>query len=158
MSFMTNFITAAAASVFMAGAALAGGTGIVAEDAYARAATPSSKAGAAFMMLVNTSDQDDRLIAARSDVAKKVELHTHVDQGGGVMKMTQIEDGIALPAGSTHMMQRGGDHVMLMGLNQSLTQGDTISVTLVFETAGEVVIEVPVDNERKGTHGGHSSD
>jgi copper(I)-binding protein len=75
------------------------------------------------------------------------------------MQMTEIEGGIALAAGETHMMQRGGDHVMLMGLNGPLVQGETVEVTLVFENAGEIVIEIPVDNERKGTHGsmGHSS-
>lgn len=157
MSFTSKFIVAAAASLFMTGAAMADGMGLLAKDAYARAATPNAKAGAAFMMIMNHSDQDDRLIGASSEVAKKVELHTHIDQGNGVMKMTHIEGGIAIAAGEMHMMQRGGDHVMLMGLNQSLIQGDTIKVTLVFEKAGEVEIEVPVDNERKGGHGDHSN-
>lgn len=155
MSVTSKFLAAAAATVMLSGAAFADGMGLMAKDSYARAATPNAKAGAAFMMLMNHTDQDDRLIAAKSDVAKKVELHTHIDQGDGVMKMTEIEDGIAIAAGEMHMMQRGGDHVMLMGLNQSLIQGDTIKVTLVFENAGEVEIEVPVDNERKAKHGGH---
>ncbi|MEL6620815.1 MAG: copper chaperone PCu(A)C, partial [Pseudomonadota bacterium] len=89
-------------------------------DPYARAASPSAKAGAAFMMLQNTGDTDDRLIAARTDVAKRVELHTHVETGDGIMKMQEIEGGIALPAGGTHHMMRGGDHVMLMGLTGPL--------------------------------------
>ena len=55
------------------------------------------------------------------------------------------------------MLQRGGDHVMLMGLNQSPAQGDEITITLVFETAGEIEVTVPVDLERKPEHGaGHS--
>jgi copper(I)-binding protein len=130
------------------------------QDAYARAASPAAKAGAAFMMLMNTSDQDDRLIGVQSDAAKRVELHTHIDKGDGIMQMTEIEGGIALPAGEMHMMQRGGDHVMLMGLNGPLVQGESIEVTLIFEHAGEVVIEIEVDNEHKGTHGSmdHKSD
>ncbi len=51
------------------------------------------------------------------------------------------------------MLARGGDHVMFMGLNEVLTHGDTINVTLVFEKAGEVAVEIPVDLERKPMHG-----
>ena len=131
---------------------------IMVMDPYARAASPSAKAGAAFMTLHNTGDTDDRLIAAQTDAAQRVELHTHIETGDGVMQMTEIEGGIPLPAGEMHKMVRGGDHVMLMGLNGSLEQGKDITVTLVFEEAGEVVVTIPVDNERKpqpGAHGGH---
>lgn len=131
---------------------------IMVMDPYARAASPSAKAGAAFMTLHNTGDTDDRLIAAQTDAAQRVELHTHIETGDGVMQMTEIEGGIPLPAGEMHKMVRGGDHVMLMGLNGPLEQGKDITVTLVFEEAGEVVVTIPVDNERKpqaGAHGGH---
>ena len=158
MSFKTTVTGLLAATCLLANSAFA--DGIMAQDAYARAATPNAKAGAAFMMLMNTSDQDDRLIGVRSDAAKRVELHTHIETDEGVMQMTQIEDGISLPAGEMHMMARGGDHVMLMGLNGPLVQGESIEVKLVFEKAGEVVIEIPVDNERRGTHSAmdHKSD
>ena len=132
---------------------------IMVMDPYARAASPSAKAGAAFMTLHNTGDTDDRLIAAQTDAAQRVELHTHIETGDGVMQMTEIEGGIPLPAGEMHKMVRGGDHVMLMGLNGPLEQGEDITVTLVFEEAGEVVVTIPVDNERKpqaGAHGGHN--
>jgi hypothetical protein len=138
--------------------------GIKVTDAYARAASPNAKSGAAFMMLMNDSARDDRLIAARSDAASRVELHTHVEIGDGVMQMTEIEGGIVLPAGATHAMMRGADHVMLMGLTAPLVQDGEIEVTLVFERAGEVVVTIPVDNARKpgagahaGAHGGVSN-
>ena len=55
------------------------------------------------------------------------------------------------------MMKRGGHHVMLMGLTDSLDQGEAISVTLTFEKAGDVVVDIPVDLERKpDANGGHS--
>lgn len=138
------------------------------QDPYVRTSRPNAPTAAAFMVLMNHTDADDRLIGVRSEIAKKVELHTHVDQGGGLMQMTQIEGGIALPAGETHAMVRGGDHVMLMGLNQSLAQDDEVTITLVFEIAGDVVVSMPVDNERKaerkaehgaadGAHADHSS-
>jgi copper(I)-binding protein len=122
-------------------------------DAYARAATPSAMTGAAFMEIVNSADTEDRLIEARSDIAARVELHTHESDANGVMRMIEVEEGFAIPAGGTHMLARGGDHVMFMGLNQPLVQGESVSVTLVFENAGEVAVEIPVDLERQPKHG-----
>ncbi|MCR8827953.1 copper chaperone PCu(A)C [Pseudosulfitobacter koreensis] len=150
MSLIKN-IAAAAVATLLSTAAFA--DGIMVQDPYVRTSRPNAPTAAAFMVLMNHTDADDRLIGVRSEIAQKVELHTHVDQGGGLMRMTQIEDGIALPAGETHALARGGDHVMLMGLNQSLAQDDEVTITLVFETAGEVVVTVPVDNERKAEHG-----
>lgn len=126
---------------------------IVIKDAYARAS--NTMAGAAFMVIENTADSDDRLVSARSDVAKRVELHTHREIGDGVMKMVHVEEGFVIPAGGMHMLARGGDHVMFMGLNAPMEQGDMLTVTLEFESAGEMVVEIPVDLERKPGHGGH---
>ena len=136
---------------------------ITIEDAYARAASPKAKAGAAFMILNNTGTEDDRLLSASSDIAARVELHTHKDMGDGVMKMMEVEEGFVIPGGGSHALRRGADHVMFMGLKQALNQGDSVTVTLTFEAAGEVVVEVPVDLERKaggmkkhGDMAGHS--
>lgn len=142
---------AVAALIFAAGPLVA--DGMMVEDAYARSSTANSTSGAAFMMLKNATDQDDRLIAASSTVSKKVELHTHTEDDNGVMRMGQIEGGVPVAAGETHHFKRGGDHLMFMGLTGPLTQGGIVNVTLVFEKAGEVQIEIPVDQERKPDHG-----
>lgn len=128
------------------------------ENAYARAS--NKMAGAAFMEIVNHSDQDDRLVDVRADVAKRVQIHTHKEDDNGVMKMVHVEEGLAIPAGATHLLQRGGDHVMFMGLTHELQDGEVIPVTLVFEQAGEVTVEITVDQERQpkaGAHGGHGA-
>lgn len=119
------------------------------KDAYARSSGPMAMAGAAFMEIVNTGDEDDQLIAVSVGVAKKVELHTHIAGDDGVMKMREVDGGFTIPAGGSHMLKRGGDHVMFMGLTESFDQGKVIPVTLVFEKAGEVTVEVPVDLERQ---------
>lgn len=155
--FFRTILAAACAATLLSMPAFADGITIL--DPYARAASPAAKAGAAFMMIRNDTGQDDTLIAAGTDAAARVELHTHVEVSDGVMQMTEIEGDIPLPAGGTHHMIRGGDHVMLMGLTGPLEQDATIEVTLVFEKAGEVVVTIPVDNARKpeaGAHEGHS--
>jgi len=126
---------------------------IMVDDAYARSSAMSAKTGAAFMMIHNHGTTDDRLIGAASPAAKMVQLHTHEEDANGVMKMMHVEEGFALPADGMIKMQRGGHHVMFMGLTEPFEQGDMIPVTLTFETAGEMEIEVPVDLERQPMHG-----
>ncbi len=116
-------------------------------DAYARSASPNAKSGAAFMQIENTGDSDDRLIDVRSDAAKRVQLHTHVMQDG-IANMMHVAEGFEVLAEATVMLERGGKHVMFMGLNGPFVQGETVLVTLIFEHAGEIEIEVPVDLER----------
>ena len=147
MSFNSTFTAVLTASILMTTTAFA--EGLMVKDPYARSARPNAPTGAAFMMLQNHTDQDLKLIGVRSDVAKRVELHTHIDKGDGIMQMRPIEGGIAIPAGESHMMKRGGDHVMLMGLNLSLVDGETITVTFEFENAKDMTVEIPIDSKRK---------
>lgn len=128
---------------------------IMVMDPYARVSSPVAKSGAAFMEIMNHSEVDDRLVSASSPASVKVELHTHIDDGNGVMLMREVEGGFAIPAGETYTLKRGGDHVMFMGLTESWSQGDMVPVTLVFEQAGEITLEIPVDLERGADHGGH---
>lgn len=151
-----SLILAAVSTLALGGAAFA--DGIMVKDPYARSSTATSKTGAAFMVIMNHTGEDDRLVDARSDIAKRVELHTHKESGDGVMKMVHVEEGFAVPAGAMHALKRGGDHVMFMGLNAPLKQGDIVPVTLVFQKAGEVVVEIPVDLERKPEHGAMNMD
>lgn len=140
----------AAATALFALPAFAGDMGIMIKDAYARS---GAKSGAAFFTVMNHSDTDDRLIAASTEGVRRVELHTHTEDANGVMRMREIDGGIAIPAGGMHALKRGGDHVMFMGLEARFEQGATLSVTLTFEKAGDVVVDMPVDNDRKGGHG-----
>ncbi|AUH33736.1 copper chaperone PCu(A)C [Paracoccus tegillarcae] len=135
----------AAAAVLLPMAAFAHDA-VAVEDGYARASNP--KAGAAFMVLDNHREVACKLEGVSSDVAEKVELHTHKETDG-IMKMVQIEGGIDLPAGQQHALQRGGDHVMLMGLHEPLENGDIVALTLDFGDCGTLDVEVPVDNDRQ---------
>jgi copper(I)-binding protein len=140
-------ILGAVATLALAGSVLAGDIKI--NDAYARSSGAKAKSGAIFMEIMNTGTNDDQLVGVRTTAAKKAELHTHIEDDNGIMKMREVEGGFAIPAGGMHMLARGGDHVMLMGLTGSMVQGDTVELTLEFEQAGEITVTVPVDLERK---------
>jgi periplasmic copper chaperone A len=117
--------------------------GVTVEVPWARATPPAAKAGGVFMDLANGTGQPDRLVAARSDLAERVELHTHI-KDGDIMRMREVEGGVPVPAGQTVRLQPGGLHVMLMGLKQPLAAGTSFPLTLTFEKAGQVRIDVPV--------------
>jgi copper(I)-binding protein len=108
---------------------------------WARAAGANAN-GAAFMTLRNAGQQPDRLLSATTPIARTVELHTHI-RDGEVMRMRPVAD-IPLPAGQTVHLRPGGLHVMLIGLTEPLRQGATVPLTLRFERAGEVTVQLEI--------------
>lgn len=146
-----RMLSGAAALALLATSTLA--QDITITDPYARSSTMMSKSGAAFLAIHNSTDQDDTLIAAKSDVAERVELHTHIADENGVMKMREVEGGIPVAANSDTVLKRGGLHVMFLGITDPFEQGEVLDVTLVFEHAGEVLVQIPVDLNRKPSHG-----
>ena len=153
---MTRLALPAAFAVFAAMPALAC-DGLHVEGAYARASSAMAQSGAAFMQLINHGDSGCRIVAARSDVAERVELHTHIEDDAGVMRMVEVKEGFAIAAEGAHDLARGGDHIMFLGLTRALAHGDEIELTLIFEDGAEKPLTVPVDLERMPDHG-HSQD
>ncbi len=136
VSILTGFAGASVAAEFKSG-------DVVVANPWARAsASKMMKAGAAFMMLTNNAATADRVIEAQSTIAKKTELHTHLMEGG-VMKMRQVQ-AIDVPAGKSVALKPGSLHVMFMGLHTPLKEGARFSLTLVFEKAGKITVEVPI--------------
>ena len=91
---------------------------------------------------MNHGDKSDKLIGAKSTVAKMVEVHTHVHKDG-VMSMQKV-DSLEIPAGETVLFKPGGLHLMLMGLQQEMKEGNEFKIDLHFEKAGDVTINVKV--------------
>ena len=55
---------------------------------------------------------------------------------------------VPVPAGETIKLAPGGYHGMLMGLTAPLKEGERYPVTLTFERAGEVTVDVEVVSMR----------
>jgi hypothetical protein len=122
-------------------------TTIGVHDPYAITPVPGAPTGAAYMLIHNHSSEADRLLGARTPAARSAELHHHIEDEG-VMRMRPVEGGLELRPGSVLLLGRGGAHVMLMGLTEPLVDGATFPLTLIFEKAGEIEVEVPVDLAR----------
>ncbi|MDX5463347.1 MAG: copper chaperone PCu(A)C [Alphaproteobacteria bacterium] len=120
---------------------------------WARPAIPN-RPGVVFLTVKNTGDAPDRLVAASTPVAGTVEIHTHI-KDGDVMRMVRIE-AIDVPAGGMAMLQPGGDHLMLFDIPKPYVVGDSFPMTLTFEKAGDVMVEVQVEMGQGGGHSMHN--
>lgn len=105
---------------------------------------PGAKAAGGYMGITNSGTEDDKLIGVETDAAAEAQLHISQVNADGVATMTHL-DSIDIPAGDTVVLERGELHVMLMGLTGTLTEGDMVKATLVFEHAGKVEMEFMVD-------------
>ncbi len=99
--------------------------------------------GAAYFTVTNNGSESDRLVAASTPVAHVVEIH-EVKDNDGVKEMRPLENGLEIPAGETIELAPGGYHIMMIGLTEDLNAGMSFELTLTFEHAGEVTVNVPV--------------
>ena len=111
-------------------------------DPYVRLAPPGAPTTGAFMVIKNMGSTDRKLLKAESPVAKTVELHTHINENG-VMKMREVPD-IEIKAQSQTELKPGGLHVMLIGMKQTLKEGDLVPISLNFDDGSKQQIEAPV--------------
>ena len=121
------------------------------EDAWSRATPPGAKVGAGYMKI--SASVADRLIGASSPVAARVELHVS-EQKGDVMRMRQVK-AYDIPVGGVFELSPGGAHLMLVDLKAPLMAGAKVPLTLRFEKAGEVKVELQVRALGASGHQGH---
>ncbi|MGY0194787.1 copper chaperone PCu(A)C [Leptothrix sp. BB-4] len=129
---------------------------------YSTPTPPGVRSGALyFRTLSNTGQQADRLIAAESPVAGKVEFH-EMKMVGDIMKMRAL-NAIELAPGQEIALRHGGElHIMLLELRRPLAEGDRVPVTLTFERGGKVEVMAWVQKPKAATldmdknHGAHA--
>ena len=138
---------AAAACLVLASAALAQTGQLEVSNAWARATPAKAENGIAYLTI--RSPTPDRLLSVSSPVAKKAELNT-MEMSGMVMKMRPLAS-LGIPAGQPVTLKPSGEHIMLMGLNGPLREGQSFPLTLTFEKAG--AREVTVAVEKPGAAG-----
>lgn len=121
------------------------------EQAWARATIGLAKAGAAYFTVTNGGTTTDRLLAVGCRAAKRCQLHHHA-MVDGVMRMRPVA-AIELAPGAPVVLRPGALHVMLIGLKAPLKQGERFPLTLDFERAGRLEVQVKV-RAPTATHGG----
>jgi copper(I)-binding protein len=113
------------------------------DQPWARATPASAPAGGGFLKITNTGTTPDRLVSASSPAAEMVQVH-EMKMDGNVMRMREVEKGLEIPPGGSVTLAPGGYHLMMMGLKGPLKQGTDVPVTLVFEKAGKIDVQLSV--------------
>ncbi len=128
-------------------AAACGGSagGIEVTDVWGRP-SPSAATNAAFYMnITNGGDAPDQLVGASSPACSVTELHEMYMKDGGVMGMRPVQGGaVEIAPGATVEFKPGGLHVMCIGITEELKPGTTVPLTLTFEQAGDLQLEVEI--------------
>jgi copper(I)-binding protein len=115
---------------------------ITAEKAWARATTSAAATGVVYLSLADTGPAADRLVGVATPVAAHADMHIMVMEGN-VMQMRPV-DAVDLKPGERIQFKPSGLHIMLTDLKRPLTRGERFPVTLDFEKAGKVDVEVLV--------------
>ncbi|OEO31887.1 hypothetical protein VW23_014095 [Devosia insulae DS-56] len=129
---------------------------LVISGGFSRATLPNAPVGGGYLTITNKGAEADRLLSAASPVAGVVQIH-QMKMEGDLMKMNELPDGVEIPAGATVTLAPGGLHIMFMQLTQPLVEGTRIPLTLTFEKAGSVEVELSVESPAaKGPAEDHS--
>jgi copper(I)-binding protein len=136
-----------AAAVLLAGSALAheyNAGSLHIGHPWARATPKGAPVGGGYLTITNNGKEPDRLVGGSVDFAKKFELH-QMSMDQGVMKMRPVEGGVEIKPGETVTLKPGGLHIMFVGLDKPLKQGEHVPATLDFAKSGKVKVDFAVE-------------
>lgn len=125
---------------------------------WTRAMLPGQKVGGGYLVVTNNGSDNDRLLTVSTPHTDRAEIH-EMKMVDDVMKMRKLEDGLAVPAGETVVLEPGGFHLMFMAVGTPFKEGEMVPVTVTFERAGDVDLMLPVmpAGTKKMNHGKHSN-
>ncbi|WKW10935.1 copper chaperone PCu(A)C [Pseudogemmatithrix spongiicola] len=112
-----------------------------AREAWARPAD-SGAMSAVYFTLGNGGVESDTLVGVSSEIAARTEMHVSMQQGR-TMHMSPVTS-LPVPAGDSVAFRPLGAHVMLTDLRRPLVPGDTLSVTLRFQSGRTVEVRAGV--------------
>jgi len=110
---------------------------IVVSGEWARPILIAGRPGGAYFHIKNNGAEADKLVSATSSISPRVEVHQHT-MTDGVMKMSQVEGGLEIPAGGDVELKPGSYHIMMFDTDNKYGPGDKIDLKLEFEKAGTV--------------------
>jgi periplasmic copper chaperone A len=112
---------------------------------WMRATPKGADSTVGYFRITNSGTTADRLTAAATPLASRVEFH-EMTMTGTVMKMRPLPAGLEIKPGETIELKPSSFHAMFVGLKQPLKQGDRVKGTLMFEKAGALEVEYSVES------------
>lgn len=113
------------------------------EEPWIREVPPASSVTAAYMIIENKGDEDDKLIEINTTVSNYAEIHTSSVDEKGIARMKKVEV-LDIPSGKSVELKPSGDHIMLIELKKPLKPGDKVELNLKFEKVGVLKIQTGV--------------
>lgn len=130
---------------------------VTVSNAWARASVKGQNATGVFMSL--KSPVHTKLIGVSTSVAKVSQVH-QMSMDNNVMKMSALQNGLELNAGSLVELKPGGYHIMLVDLQKVLEKDSKIDVQLTFlDDSGKKTrmdVSVPVLLQAPMEEGAHT--
>jgi periplasmic copper chaperone A len=116
---------------------------LVISQPWSRSAPRGAELANSYVTIENRSATGDRLIAASTDVAEKIEIQ-QTSMAGGATTAQAVEGGLAIPPGAKVILAPGAGKLALMKLKSALKKGTQVSVLLEFEKAGKLTVPFDV--------------
>jgi copper(I)-binding protein len=131
---------------------------------WSRPTPPGTPMGVGYLSISNGGSSDITLVGAATPRAGSVSIH-ETSMHDGVMRMAPVKGGLPIPAGTTVELKPHSFHLMLEKLKSPLREGESIPLTLSFEGAEDIQVELTVesldgraDKTEKMNHSGHGMD
>ena len=120
-----------------------GGMTIKIDRPWARAAAVEYDTAGGFFAVANHGGNLDRLIGAASPAADHVEICA-IKVVGAEIRMRPLEKGLVFYPGTSVELKPRGYHLLLTGLRAPFVQGEKVPITLTFEKAGNITVDLAV--------------
>lgn len=122
------------------------------KEPYVKQTAPGMKNTAIFMEIKNNSDKTIKLINAKEHTLGGVtEIHTHLKQDDGSMKMVKIPF-IEIEPNSSTLLKPKSYHVMVIGIDNAVKSDTKVSLTLEFDNGEKVEVKDIISKEIKHKH------
>lgn len=111
---------------------------------WSRPTPPGTPMGVGYLAITNSGDKTITLTSAETPRAARISIHQS-SMKDGVMRMQPVKGGLTIPAGKTVELKPHGYHLMLEKLKSPLVEGESIPVTLRFDGAEAMDVELTVE-------------
>ena len=120
---------------------------LIIDHPWARPTAAGMPIGAAYLSITNHGAREDTLIGAQTPAAMRVEFHRTSFESG--MAKMRPASSLVIEPGGTLTAAPGGLHLMLVDLKAPLVNGATVPLVLTFKDAGEVTVQVKIEDSTR---------
>ena len=103
----------------------------------------SASVAGAYTTIDNNGSDDDTLVSVTVEGVPMAMIHD-MKMEGDVMKMSEMPDGLKIPAGKSVELKPKSYHIMLMDLKSAFMEGEEVKGSFTFAKAGKVDVDFEV--------------